>query len=57
MGYEIYYNPTTKTWSIYSTVVSDFIYSGLKSPEEAVSKIIKGSWFVSRWRQLDNICY
>jgi len=47
MGYKIYYNPNTKTWSIYSTIISDCLYSDLKSPEEVASKIIKGSWFVS----------
>lgn len=53
LGYEVYYNTETKTWSIYSTISMDFIKSSIKTPEEVARFIIKGPWFVSvdggRW--------
>lgn len=36
MGREIHYNPETKTWSVYSTVVMDYVAKGFKSINELV---------------------
>ncbi|MEM3426083.1 MAG: hypothetical protein QXW42_04285 [Thermofilum sp.] len=36
MGREIHYNPRTKTWSVYSTVVMDYVAKGFRSIGELI---------------------
>jgi hypothetical protein len=43
MAYELVYEPRGGTWSVWSTIVDDFIYKHLESPEQVAEKIIGNS--------------
>lgn len=40
MSYELVWQPRSRTWSVWSTVVDDFIYKNLQSPEEVAERIL-----------------
>lgn len=40
MSYELVWQPISGTWSVWSTVVDDFIYKNLRTPEEVAEKIL-----------------
>jgi hypothetical protein len=45
MGYEVVYDPATGMWSIWSTVIDNWIKTGLKSPDEV------GEWVAETIRE------